>query len=87
MALSPWQLFRRVKTTPFPMRQPSYLVGRGSGRVHPIHTHRAFIDKAGNGTTSIDVSHYHRIVDGRILPDESDSHEHAILRVRTGSGI
>jgi hypothetical protein len=84
---NPWRLWRQVRTTQFPMRQPSYLVSRGAGRLHPVHIHQAFVDVHGKGTTSIDVSHFHRILNWRILPDESDSHEHGLTRILTGRGI
>jgi hypothetical protein len=86
-APNPWRLWRQVRTTQFPMRQPSYMITRGAGKLYPVHIHKAFIDKNGNGTTSIDVSHFHRILSGRILPDESDGHEHGITRVLTGRAI
>jgi hypothetical protein len=87
MAPNPWRLWQQVRTTQFPLRQPSYMVSRGAGRLHPVHIHKAFVDAVGNGTTSIDASHFHRILGWRILPDESDSHEHGLTRVRTGRGI
>ncbi len=88
-APNPWGLWRQQRRiySQFPLRQPSYLVGRGAGRLAPVHIHKAFVDSAGNGTTSNDANHYHRIIGWRILPDESDSHEHALTMIRTGAGI
>jgi hypothetical protein len=84
---NPWRLWQQVRTTQFPMRQPSYLLSRGAGKLYPVHIHQGFVDSQGNGTTSIDVSHFHRIMNGRVLPDESDSHDHGLTRIRTGRGI
>ena len=86
-APNPWALWRRIRPAVFPMRQPSYLVSRGAGKLYPVHVHKAFVDEKGYGTTSIDVSHFHRIIDGRILPDESDGHDHGLTNVLTGRGI
>jgi hypothetical protein len=85
--LSPWGLYRRARPVQDPMRQPSMLVSRSAGRLYPVHIHRAFVDREGNGSTSISASHMHRIRNWQILPDESDGHDHQIVRIRTGSGI
>ena len=86
---NPWGLWQQQRRaySQFPMRQPGYMVSRGAGRLTPVHIHRAFVDSAGNGLTSIDANHYHRIMGGRILPDESDSHEHTLTRILIGVGI
>lgn len=72
----------------YPDRNPGFLTTRGSGRLAPVHMHTAYPDADGNGVTSISVSHYHRIRNWQILPDASDSHDHAIVRsVPNGRGI
>jgi len=80
---------RRIpRAVTYPDRNPGYLTTRGAGRLVPVHMHTAYPDADGNGTTSIEVDHFHRIKDWRLLPSESDSHEHQIVRwIRNGRGI
>jgi hypothetical protein len=70
----------------FPEMRPCQLTTRGAGRLYPIHVHNAYPDREGNGTTSISASHFHRIKDGKILPDQSDSHTHGLTNVLCGAG-
>jgi hypothetical protein len=76
-----------IRPRMFPMSQPGYLTSRGWGRLYPIHVHHAFVDGVGAGTTSISVSHFHRVVNGQILPDESDGHTHGLTNIRVAAGI
>jgi len=70
----------------FPEARLCRLTSRGWGKLYPVHVHNAYPDKDGNGNTSISASHFHRIKDGRILPDESDGHEHGLTNVLCGTG-
>lgn len=71
----------------FPERQPCLLTNRSAGRLYPVHVHHAYVDRDGNGTTSISCSHFHRVRGGVILPDESDGHDHGLTNVPCGAGI
>lgn len=71
----------------YPESNPGFLTTRGWGRIAPVHMHTAYPDMNGNGFTSMEVSHFHRIVNGRIMPDESDSHEHTITNIPNGAGV
>jgi hypothetical protein len=79
--------FKITRPVMFPQTHPCRLTNRGWGKLHPVHVHNAYPDAQGNGNTSISVSHYHRIVDGRVLPDESDGHTHTISNILCGTGI
>lgn len=52
----------------------------------PLHSHRAFLDPQGNGTTDIVASHFHRVVANRVLPSPVDSHEHYLTQLPCGPG-
>lgn len=83
----PQRLWRMVSPTAFPMRQPGYMTTRAAGRLSPVHMHTAYVDAQGNGSTSISTSHFHRVKNGIILPDESDGHSHGLIggfRVQPG---
>lgn len=80
----PYQI---VRPKMFPQTHPCLLTSRGFGRLYPVHVHNAYPDKTGAGVTGISCSHFHRIRDWKILPDESDSHEHGLTNVRCGTGI
>ena len=69
-----------------PPRFPPQLTSRDSGKSTPIHDHEAFVDTEGNGVTDVVASHYHRIRDGRVLPDESDGHTHRLTGLPSGAG-
>lgn len=79
--------FKIIRPRMFPQTYPCRLTTRGWGKLYPAHAHNAYPDKDGNGNTSISVSHYHKIKDGRILPDESDGHTHEITNILCGTGI
>lgn len=79
--------YKIVRPTPFPQTHPCRLTTRGWGKLSPTHVHRAYPNAQGNGATSISVSHFHRIKDGRILPDESDGHTHELTNLLCGAGI
>lgn len=53
---------------------------------YPLHNHQAFVDQGGNGTTDVACSHYHRVVDGKVLPDASDGHYHELTGLSSGAG-
>lgn len=44
------------------------------------------MDRDGNGTTDTVASHFHRIRNWRILPDESDGHTHEFTGLASGAG-
>jgi hypothetical protein len=70
-----------------PRAYPCYQVGRAASRLYPVHTHRGYMNASGVGVTDISASHFHRIKDGKILPDASDGHVHGLTRVLCGYGI
>ena len=82
--LDPYKVARPLM---FPERSPCQLTARSAGKLYPTHVHNAYIDRAGNGVTSISCSHFHRILGGVILPDESDSHSHGLTNLLCGAGI
>jgi hypothetical protein len=71
----------------FPQTSPCRLTSRGWGKLYPVHVHNAYMQADGSGITSISASHFHRIRDWKILPDESDSHEHGLTNLLCGTGI
>lgn len=77
-------LIPRVSTAP-PRFIPQ-LTNKRAGRLYALHQHTAFVDRDGNGTTDVAESHFHRIVDGRVLPDESDGHTHNLTGLPAGAG-
>lgn len=77
-------LIPRPSTTG-PMFRPQ-LTSKDEAKLYPIHSHTAFMDKDGAGTTDVVASHFHRIKDGRILPDESDGHSHRLTGLPAGAG-
>jgi hypothetical protein len=66
-------------TIPAPNRPhaPSY---------YPLHNHQAFVNEAGEGVTDVAASHFHRVRDGRVLPDLSDGHYHELTGLSSGAG-
>jgi len=62
------------------------MTSRDAGPGHPLHSHCAFVDASGDGATDTDASHFHRIVGGRIRPDESDGHTHTFVGLPCGAG-
>jgi hypothetical protein len=70
----------------FPESAPCRLTDRGWGKLHPTHVHNAYVKADGTGITSISVSHFHRIRNGRILPCEIDGHEHGLTNIPCGAG-
>jgi hypothetical protein len=69
-----------------PPRFVPQLTNKRAGKLFGLHQHRAFIDKDGNGTTDVVDSHFHRVRDGRVLPDESDGHTHNLTGLPAGAG-
>jgi hypothetical protein len=70
----------------FPRPTSTYVTNRVSGKLAPLHTHWARLDEKGSGTTDIRAGHYHRIIDGRLLPSPVDSHEHIMTLIPGGVG-
>ena len=70
---------------PFPPRvtTPTIVHGR---TIYPIHDHCAFINVNGEGVTDAVASHFHRVRNGRILPDQSDGHTHNATSLPCGAG-
>jgi hypothetical protein len=64
------------------------LTTRDGGRLgmYPIHLHSAFMDVHGEGATDVIASHFHRIRNGRVLPDPSDGHTHRLTGLPCGAG-
>lgn len=58
----------------------------GARTIYPIHDHSAFVDKDGNGNTDTVASHFHRVINGRVMPDESDGHTHSLSNLPCGAG-
>lgn len=79
--------FKIIRPVMFPQTHPCRLTTRGQGKLYPTHVHKGYPDKNGNGNTDISCSHYHRIANGRVLPDESDGHTHALTDLLCGTGI
>ncbi len=75
-----------VYPTTAPPPFPPQLTSRDSGKLYPIHDHCAFINADGNGNTDVVASHFHRVRNGRILPDASDSHDHRLTGLPCGAG-
>ena len=71
-------------TAPPPFRP--IVTNKRSGTLFAIHQHIAFVDKNGDGTTDVVDSHYHRVMGGRVLPDESDGHTHKLTGLPAGAG-
>jgi hypothetical protein len=60
---------------------------KSAARLYPVHEHCVFINSAtGEGATSVVASHFHRVRNGVILPDESDGHTHSVSRLPCGAG-
>lgn len=74
------------RPTMFPEARACRLTNRSAGRLYPTHVHNAYVNRQGNGVTSISCSHIHRIKNGVVLPDESDGHTHGITNLLCGSG-
>lgn len=78
---------RIVYPTTDPPRYPCQLTSKCvESRLYPLHEHNAYVDREGNGTTDVVASHFHRVRGGRILPDESDGHEHRLTGLPCGAG-
>ncbi len=82
-----------VYPTTAPPRFPLQLTGRTiladrphARTIYPIHLHEAAVDAQGNGATTTVASHYHRVRNGEILPDESDGHVHRLTGLPSGAG-
>lgn len=65
---------------------PGQLVSRAQSRMYPIHDHCAWVNRAGDGNTDVAASHFHRVIAGRVLPDESDGHTHYMTGLPCGAG-
>lgn len=74
------------RPTTAPPRFPLQLTTKRAGTLFAIHQHQAAVDKNGNGTTDVVENHFHRVVDGRVLPDESDGHTHKLTGLPSGAG-
>jgi hypothetical protein len=72
--------------TTAPPRFVPQLTTRDSGKIYPEHNHTVFIDINGEGATDVVASHFHRVKNGRILPDQSDSHTHELTGLPAGAG-
>lgn len=77
---------RVVRPTTAPPPFPPQMTSSDAGKMYPIHYHCAFVNRAGDGTTDVSASHYHRVRNGRILPDPSDGHTHRFTGLPCGAG-
>lgn len=75
-----------VRPTTAPPRFPLQLVSKNWGKLYPVHFHCAAVDVNGNGTTTVEASHFHRVSRGRVMPDESDGHIHNLTGLPCGAG-
>lgn len=71
----------------FPATYPCQQTTRSQSKLTVVHAHRAWLDAEGNGVTDITLSHFHRIIAGRLMPDPSDGHEHGLTNIPCGAGI
>jgi hypothetical protein len=69
----------------FPMARPCRLTTQDSGRDAPLHRHRAYVDKNGNGMTDTVASHTHVVQNGVVLPSVRDQHDHKLSNVSCGT--
>ena len=69
----------------FPMVRPCWVTSQDDGPATPVHSHRAYVDRYGNGTTDVRVSHMHYVLDGKVLPS-ADGHAHILTNIPCGSG-
>lgn len=77
---------RVVYPTTLPPTFPCQQTMRTSSRAFPIHNHDAWLDREGDGNTGVDAGHFHRIRDGRVLPDLTDGHTHEMTDLPCGAG-
>ena len=63
-----------------------YLTSQNGAPGIPIHNHRGYIDRHGNGVTDNVASHYHNIRYGRVVPSDRDGHTHRMTGLPTGAG-
>lgn len=75
-----------VRPTWYPPKYPLQLTSNDAAKLYPIHNHNAAVDAQGNGVTSTDASHYHRVRAGQVLPDSSDGHTHRLTGLPAGAG-
>lgn len=75
-----------IRQTTMPPRFPCRLTTQVTSRMYPVHDHTAWVNADGDGTTAVTASHYHRIVGGRVLPDQSDGHTHNLTSLPCGAG-
>lgn len=80
------ELLDALRPTSAPPAFTPELTSRAAGRMYPIHAHTAFINPDGTGVTDVVASHFHRIKDGRVLPDHSDGHTHNLTGLPAGAG-
>ncbi len=72
--------------TTLPPPFPCQMTTRNTAVRYPVHEHGAYMNGQGDGNTDVVSGHYHRIKDGRVLPDESDGHIHEITMLPCGAG-
>lgn len=75
-----------VYPTAYPPKYACQLTSYDAGELYPEHDHSAFADRHGNGSTDTVASHFHRIRDGKVLPDASDGHTHRLTGLPCGAG-
>jgi hypothetical protein len=77
---------RIVRPTTDPPRFPCQLTNRSAGKLYPIHSHGAWVNRDGEGTTDVTARHYHRVRNFKVLPDPSDGHTHELTGLPCGAG-
>ncbi len=75
-----------VRPTSAPPGFPPQMTSRDGGKLYPIHSHCAFINRDGTGTTDVMASHFHRVSNGVIQGDQSDGHTHRLTGLPCGAG-
>jgi hypothetical protein len=45
----------------------------------PLHTHLANLDNNGNGVSTVDAGHLHKVSSMKVQPASSDAHVHEIV--------
>jgi hypothetical protein len=65
----------------FPLAYPCRMTTTAGGSITPDHSHHAYPNAQGEGTTDIVVSHFHYIRGGQIIPSPVDGHTHILTKV------
>jgi hypothetical protein len=75
-----------VYATTLPPRFRCTMAIRTASARFPIHAHGVYMDRAGNGNTDTNVSHFHYVRNGVVMPSNVDGHTHELSRLPCGAG-